>query len=315
MAELISMRKAYGEALIEVGNTNPDVVVLSADVSNSDHSYMFQERFPERFFNVGIAEQSLIDVAVGFAYAGKIPFANTFAFLFATRALEMIRTHLCFGKANVKLMAAYSGLSDSYDGPTHHSISDIAIMRSLPGMTIVVPSDSVAVQKMLPQVTEWPGPVFFRLCRSEVPVIFDGSYQPEIGRAMQLSEGSDITIFVTGILVDRCQKACEVLRKEGVQVRLVEVHTVKPLDEEYILNAAAETGAVVTVEEHSVIGGLGGAVAELLSERCPVPVRRIGLQDCFAESGPYDELLDHYGMAVQDIVDAAQNAIQAKKSG
>ena len=194
---MVNMRKVYGEALVELGRTHPDVVALSADVSNSDHSYMFEEAYPDRFFNVGIAEQSLVDVAVGLAYSGKIPFANTFAFLFATRALEMVRSHLCYGKANVKLMGAYAGLSDSFDGPTHHSITDLAILRSLPNMTVVVPSDPASLRALLPQVADWQGPVFFRLTRNEAPVLFEGNtdYAPQIGKAHLVRAGKDLTIF------------------------------------------------------------------------------------------------------------------------
>ena len=313
MAELVSMRRAYGQALVELGKANPDVVVLSADVSNSDFSFMFQEAFPDRFYNVGIAEQALVDVAVGLAYSGKIPFANTFAFLFATRALEMIRTHLCYGEANVKLMAAYAGLSDSFDGPTHHSITDIAIMRSLPNMTVVVPSDTVALAKLLPQVAAWKGPVFFRLNRNEVPVLFDDSYAPVIGRAMTLRAGKDVTLIGTGLMVGRCLEAAEALHAEGIQAQVLEVHTIKPLDVEAVLQAARETGALVTAEEHSTIGGLGGAVAEVVADACPVPVKRVGIPDRFAESGPYDKLLDRYGLAVADIITAVRQALRIKK--
>jgi transketolase len=312
MAELVSMRIAYGQALVELGKVNPDVVVLSADVSNSDHSFMFEEVFPDRFFNVGIAEQSLVDVAVGLAYSGKIPFANTFAFLFATRALEMVRTHICYGQAKVKLMGAYAGLSDSFDGPTHHSITDIAIMRSLPNMTIVVPGDPVGLAKLLPQAAEWPGPVFFRLNRNEVPVLFDESYDPKIGQAITLRPGGDVTLICAGLMVSRCLDAAEVLAGEGIDARVLEVHTVKPLDVEALLQAARDTGAFVTVEEHSIIGGLGGAVAEAVTDAYPVPVKRLGIADKFAETGPYFEMLDRYGMSVDDIATAARQAIAAK---
>ena len=312
MAELIPMRKAYGEALVALGAANPDVVVLSADVSNSDFSFMFEEAFPDRFFNVGIAEQSLVDVAVGLAYSGKIPFANTFAFLFATRALEMIRTHLCYGEANVKLMAAYAGLSDSFDGPTHHSIVDIAIMRALPNMTVVVPGDTVALAKLLPQVAAWRGPVYFRLNRNEVPLVFDDSYAPVIGKAVTVRTGNDVTLICNGMMVWRCLEAADLLEREGIGARVLEMHTVKPLDVDAVVQAARETGALVTAEEHSIVGGLGGAVAETVSDRCPVPVKRVGIADRFAETGPYNLLLDRYGMAVADIVNAARAAIAAK---
>lgn len=314
MAELVSMRIAYGNALVALGRSHPDVVVLSADVSNSDHSYMFEEVFPDRFVNVGIAEQCLVDVAVGLAYSGKIPFANTFAFLFATRALEMVRTHLCYGEANVKLMGAYAGLSDSFDGPTHHSVTDIAIMRSLPNMTIVVPSDPVALGKLLPQVAEWRGPVFVRLNRNEVPVLFDDSYAPQIGRAITLRPGGDVTLVCTGLMVSRSLEAAEILTDEGIDARVMEMHTIKPLDTDSLEQAARETGALVTVEEHSIVGGLGGAVAEAVTATFPVPVKRVGLADRFAESGPYSELLDRYGMSVEDIVDAARQSTAAKSS-
>lgn len=312
MAELVSMRKAYGEALVALGRANPKVVALSADVSNSDFSWMFAEAFPDRFFNVGIAEQALVDVAVGFAYTGRIPFANTFAFLFATRALEMVRTHLCYGRANVKLMGGYAGLSDSFDGPTHNSISDIAIMRSLPNMTIVVPSDPVGVAKLLPQVAAWEGPVFVRLNRNEVPVLFDDSYAPEIGKAMVLREGGDVTIVCTGLMVSRSLAAADLLMNEGIAARVLEMHTIKPLDGEAVLAAASETGALVTAEEGSVIGGLGGAVAETVAAAHPVPVVRVGVPDRFAESGPYDAVLDAYGCAVSNVVEAARAAVRAK---
>lgn len=314
MAELVSMRKAYGEALVKVGHLYPDVVALSADVSNSDFSYMFQEAFPDRFFNVGIAEQSLVDVAVGLAYSGKIPFANTFAFLFATRALEMVRTHLCYGEANVKLMAAYAGISDSFDGPTHHSITDIAIMRSLPNMTVVVPSDPLAVDKLLPQVAEWAGPVYFRLNRNEVPVLFDETYVPRIGQALLLRPGRDVTLICCGLLVSRCLEAADLLLAEGIEARILEMHTIKPLDTQAVLQAACETGALVTVEEHSIIGGLGGAVAETVCDACPVPVKRVGLADRFAETGPYPTLLDHYGMSLPDVLTAARQAVAIKSN-
>ena len=316
--EPVSMRKAYGRALIELGHARDDVVVLSADVSNSDHSYMFENAFPDRFFNVGIAEQALVDVAVGLANGGKVPIANTFAFLFATRALEQVRTHLCYGEANVKLAGAYAGLSDSFDGPTHHSVTDLAIMRSLPHMAVVVPADPVGLSRLLHQIAAWEGPVFFRLCRNEVPVIFGDLYEPEIGKGVLLREGTDVTIISCGVMVARCLQAARRLaegggRHGGIDARVVEMHTLKPLDRDMVARCAAETGALVTVEEHSVVGGLGGAVAEALVAREPVPLERVGLADTFAESGPYGELMDKYGLSVGDVVAAAQRAVARKR--
>jgi transketolase len=314
MTTLAPMRDAYGEALVDLGRTRADVVALSADVSNSDFSWMFADAYPERFVNVGIAEQSLVDVAVGLAYCGLVPFANTFAFLFATRALEMVRTHCCYGGAAVKLMGAYCGVSDSFDGPTHHAITDVAIMRALPNMTIVSPADPTAVGKLLPQVAAWPGPVYMRLNRNEVPVLFDGTYAPEIGKALTLRPGGDLTLIGTGLLLSRCLDAAEVLAAEGIDARVLEVHTIKPLDEVAIRAAAAETGALVTAEEHSIVGGLGGAVAETVVGSCPVPVVRIGVRDTFATTGPYPDLLEHLGLGARHVVAAAHRALEMKRS-
>jgi transketolase len=310
--EPVVMRKAYGEALVAAGREFKELVVLSADVSNSDFSYMFESVFAERFFNVGIAEPALVDTAVGLANAGFVPLANTFAFLFSTRALEMVRTHLCYGRANVKLAGAYAGLSDSFDGPTHHAITDIAILRSLPNMTVVAPADPLAVSRLLPQVIAWDGPVYLRLCRNEVPQIFTEEYAPEIGKGMTLIEGGDVTILCCGVLVARAIEAARNMAAEGISVRVVEMHTVKPLDEGLVEQCARETGALVTVEEHSVIGGLGGAVAECVSRTQPVPVERVGIADTFAESGPYADLLDRYGMSVDDICTAVKRVLERK---
>ena len=310
----VLMRKAYGEALVELGKEQRNLVVLSADVSSSDYSFMFEQAFPDRFFNLGIAEPAMVDTAVGLANAGFVPIANTFSFLFATRALEMVRTHLCYGNANVKLAAAYAGLSDSFDGPTHHSITDLAILRSLPRMTIVVPADSLAVQRLLPQIAAWKGPVFFRLCRNEVPQIYTDAYQPEIGKGCVLVDGNDVTIVACGVLVARSIEAAEQLRNEGLSARVVEIHTIKPLDEELLTRCARETGSIVTVEEQSILGGLGGSVAECLASTWPAPVERIGLADTFAETGPYTELLEKYGMSVSSIVEAARRVLKRKRA-
>jgi transketolase len=287
---------------------------LSADVQSSDFSYMFEQSFPDRFFNVGIAEPALVDVAVGLANSGLVPIANTFAFLSATRALEMVGTHLCYGKANVKLAGACAGLSDSFDGPTHHSITDLAILRSLP-RTIVVPADPVAVARLLPKVAAWEGPVFFRLCRNEVPQIYTDAYQPEIGKGITLIDGDDATIIACSVLVARSIEAAEELRHEGIHARVVEIHTVKPLDVGLVTRCARETGAIVTAEEHTIIGGLGGAVAECLAGSRPTPVERVGIADTFAESGPYLDLLDKYGMSVDAIADAVRRVLKRKASG
>ena len=319
MAELIDTRVAYGKALVELGRSNPDVVVLSADVSNSDHSFMFADAFPDRFINTGIAEQSLVDCAVGLALAGKIPFVNTFGVFLATRAVEMIRTHVCYGRANVKLMAAYGGLSPSFEGPTHHATEDVAILRTFPGMRVVAPADPYALTALLPQAAVSDGPVYFRMNRNPVPAVYGrGDAGPaaalRLGRAQVVRPGSDLTIAAGGVMVARSVAAAQQLAAEGVQCRVLDLHTIKPLDAAALAAAARETGAVVTAEEHTVLGGLGGAVAEALAEQCPVPVVRVGIADRFTESGPYFDLLDRHGCAVADVVAGARRALQLRSS-
>lgn len=312
MRQAAGMRPAYGEALLALGDVRPDVVALTADVSTSDFSWMFADAYPDRFLNVGIAEQSLVDVAVGVAAAGLVPFAHTFAFLLATRALEPTRTHCCYGGANVKLVGAYAGVSDSFDGPTHHAIADIAILRALPNMTVICPSDTVAVAKLLPQIAEYPGPVYLRLNRNEVPVLFDPErYAPVIGKAMVHRPGRDVTLIGTGLMLSRCFDAADELAASGIDARVIEVHTIKPLDAETIVQAARETGAIVTAEEHTIVGGLGSAVSEVLG-RVPVPIERVGIPDAFATSGPYGELLDYLGLNTIAVVDAAHRAMASK---
>jgi transketolase len=306
------MRTAFGHALVDLGRQNPDVVSITADVSNSDFSFMFAEEFPDRSFNVGIAELCLVDVAVGLSYTGRIPFASTFGFLFETRALEPIRTHCCYGKANVKLMSGYCGLSPFTEGPTHHAISDIAIMRSLPDMTLVAPADSESLRKLLPQVAAWDGAVYFRFNRNDVPVVYGPDHQPTIGLAVTVRDGNEVTLIATGIMVSRCLDAADVLAADGVSARVLDMHTIKPLDVDAVLRAAAETGALVTAEEHSVIGGLGAAVAETVCENQPVPVKRVGIADRFGGCGPYFELLDRSGLSVDDVVAAALEVVRLK---
>ena len=314
MAQRASIRDAYGNALADYGAVNPDVVVADADVSTSCRSAYFATRFPERFFNLGVAEAGMVDVAVGLALGGKIPFVNTFAFLLSLRAAEQVRTCVAYSRTNVKLAAGYGGLSDSYDGPTHHSICDLAVMRAMPNMTIVVVADAVEAGKAVPAVAEYPGPVYLRLSRAEVPVIFDASHSLHIGEGVLLRPGGDLTLMGTGIMVGRCLDAAEGLAAAGIEARVVEMHTLKPLDRDLVLRCAEETGALVTAEEHSVIGGLGSAVAEVVTEAAPVPLERVGLQDCFAETGGYDELLERYGMGVAHIASAAQRVLKRKEA-
>jgi len=314
MTERVSMRVAYGQALEAYGAQNQRVVVLDADVSASTQSHFFARSFPQRFFNLGVAEAGMVDTAAGLALAGKIPFVNTFAFLLTLRAAEQVRTCVAYARTNVKLIGAYGGLSDAFDGPTHHSICDVAVMRSMPNLTVIVAADAVEVARLVPVIAEYDGPVYLRVSRAEVPTVYGADYQPQIGKGTVLREGSDVTLIATGVMVERALRAAEQLQQQGTQARLLAVHTIKPLDHELILAAAADTRALVTIEEHSVIGGLGSAVAEAVTSARPVPVVRVGLQDTFAETGPYEALLDRYGMAIDDIVAAAGRAIRLRES-
>ena len=309
------MREGYGRALAAYGAVNPDIVVLDADTSSSTLSSYFAERYPERFFNVGIAEPALVDVAVGLALGGKIPFANAFAALMSLRALEQIRTCVCYARANVKLAAGYAGVSDYKDGPTHHAITDIAIMRALPEMTVVVASDGDEAGAFVPLVAEYEGPVYLRLNRSAALSAHDAGVVLEIGQGLLLRHGADVTIIATGSMVGRSLRAAEQLGERAISARVLEFHTIKPLDVELTRQAAEETGAVVTAEEHSVIGGLGGAVSEFLSATCPVPIERVGIDDRFACTAPDPEtLMDAYGLGVEDIVAAAVRSLARKRS-
>jgi transketolase len=282
-------------------------------VSASTQSHFFAKAFPDRFFNVGVAEAGMVDVAVGLALGGKIPFVNTFAFLLALRAAEQVRTCVAYARTNVKLVGSYAGLSDAFDGPTHHAICDVAVMRAIPNMAVVVAADAVEVAKLVPAVAEYDGPVYLRVSRAEVPTVFGEDYAVTIGKGSTLRDGKDVTLVATGIMVGRALAAADQLSEQGISARVVSIHTIKPLDDELILAAAEETGALVTVEEHSIVGGLGGAVAELLSGERPTPVVRVGLHDAFARTGPYDALLELCGMVASDIVAAARRAVSLKE--
>lgn len=311
--EKASFREAFGKSLVEVGTANPNVVVLVADVSSSVMTNYFAEEFPERFFNVGIQEAGMVDVAVGFALTGMIPFVNTFAGLFL-RTMEQIRTCVAYAKTNVKLVGGYSGVSDFKDGPTHHSIVDIAVMRAMPNLVVVGPADATEVKKILPLVAEYDGPVYMRISRADTPLVFDEDYKVEIGKGVVVQNGDDLTLIGNGVMLLRCLEAAKVLVKEGVSCRVINIHTVKPLDISLLQQAAEETGAIVSAEEHSIIGGLGSAVAEALAGFYPVPLERVGIADTFAETAlDFESLLDHYGMGVNDIVEAAHCALRRKE--
>jgi transketolase len=294
MLKMIALRDSFGEALVELGRENSEVVVLDADVSSSTKTALFGKVFPDRFFNFGIAEANMMDAAAGFATVGKIPFASTFGFLTTLRAGEQVRSSIAYPNLNVKVCGSYGGLSDSFDGVSHQTIYDLAIMRATPNMTVVVASDDILTRKAVQAIAKYRGPVYLRLCRNEVPVLENEDRTFEIGKGILLRDGADVTILVTGVLVSKALDAAERLKKEGVRARVIEIHTLKPLDEEIIIKAARETKGIVTVEEHSSIGGLGSAVAECVVKHCPVRVEIIAIRDTFSETGPYDVLLEKY---------------------
>ena len=296
-------RQAYGEALVELGKINKDIVVLDADLTKSTKTSMFQKEFPDRHFNVGIAEADLMGTAAGFATCGKIPFASTFAMFAAGRAFEQIRNTIAYPKLNVKIAPTHAGISVGEDGGSHESIEDIALMRSIPGMIVLSPADAVETKKMIFAAAEYEGPVYIRMGRLDVETIFDEeNYDFQIGIANTVREGNDVTIAATGLMTYEAIKAADILAQEGISVRVINVGTIKPLDGETILKAAQETKFIITAEEHSVIGGLGSAVSEFLSEVYPAKVKKLGIYDKFGQSGKANELLEKYELTAAKLV-------------
>lgn len=312
MAEKIATRHAYGEALAEAG-ANKKIVALDADVSTCTMSCMFGEKYPERFFNVGIAEANMVGVAAGMAASGYIPFVHTFAMFCAGRTYDQIRNSIAYPGLNVKLVGTHAGLTVGEDGATHQCIEDLALMRVIPGMTVICPADGNETRAAVKAITEYEGPVYLRLGRMSVDTVTDRSdYKFEIGKAVTLKEGTDASIIATGCMVQESVKAAEQLEKEGIYVRVLDMHTVKPLDKEAVLAAARETGVIVTAEEHNILGGLGGAVAEVVAADRPVPVLRVGVQDVFGHSGNALELLKKYGLTSEAIAENVKKGIAMK---
>ncbi len=307
-----STRRAYGEALLELGEREERVVVLDADLSKSTYTNLFAKRFPHRFFNMGISECKMICCAAGLATTGKIPFASSFAVFAAGRAWEMVRLSIGYTNLNVKIAASHAGISVGEDGPTHHCAEDIALMRVIPNMSVLVPADAIETRKMVFAAAEWEGPIYIRLGRPDIPILFDDSYRFQIGKAYVIKEGKDVSIFACGLMVWQAIEALELLEKEGIDAELVNVSTVKPLDEETILRSLSKTGCAVSVEEHNIIGGLGSAIAELIGEKLPAPLERVGIRDRFAESANWKELLKKYNLSPQDIRDSAIRALRRK---
>jgi len=306
-------RESYGEALVAMAEKYENLVVLDADLAAATKTGMFKKAYKDRFYDCGIAEANMMGVAAGLAAAGMIPFASSFAMFAAGRAFEIVRNSIGYPHLNVKIGATHAGISVGEDGATHQCCEDIALMRTIPGMTVINPADDVEAKAAVAAVLEYDGPCYLRFGRLAVPVINDNpDYHFEIGKGVQLKDGKDVTIIASGLMVNEALIAAEALAKDGISARVINIHTIKPIDREIILKAAAETGLIVTAEEHNIIGGLGSAVAEVVCEGCPVPVKRIGVNDEFGHSGPAVDLLKEFGLSAEHIAEVVREAVSAK---
>lgn len=314
MAEVkkVATRVGYGEALVELGSERDDFLVLDADLAAATQTGMFKKAFPERFYDCGIAEGNMISIAAGIAATGKKVICSSFAMFAAGRAFEQVRNSVGYPHLNVIIGATHAGISVGEDGATHQCCEDIALMRTIPGMTIINPADETEAKKAVRAALELDGPVYMRFGRLAVPVIFGDDYNFEVGKGVELKDGTDVTVIATGLMVNEALEAYEILKSEGISARIINMHTIKPLDKEIVLKAARETGAIVTAEEHSVIGGLGAAVSETVCEECPVPVVKLGVNDTFGHSGPAVKLLDEFGLRAANIAQKAKRAIALK---
>lgn len=306
-------RESYGMALVELGHENEKIVVLDADLSKSTKTNGFKSEFKDRFFNAGIAEQNLMGMAAGFANVGNIPFASTFAVFASGRAFEIIRNSICYPKMNVKIAATHAGITVGEDGGSHQSIEDIAIMNSLPNMTVIVPADHREAMAATKAAAEYEGPVYLRFGRCNTEDIFDDTYKFQIGKGVTLREGNDVAIIATGMMVQKAIEASKILEKEGIKARVINISTIKPIDKEIILKAAKETKGIVTAEEHSVIGGLGSVVAQVVSSECPTVVKMVGIKDKFGQSGTPEELMVEYGLTSEAIASEARSLVEGAK--
>lgn len=303
--QAIATRDAYGKALFQLGMRRKDIVVLDADLSGSTKTAMFARAFPERFFNIGVSEQDMVGVAGGLSLTGKIPFASTFAIFETGRAWEQVRQTICYSRLNVKLVATHAGITVGEDGASHQALEDIAVMRVLPEMTVIVPSDGFETEQVISTIAEYEGPVYVRLGRGKVPPVMPEDYRFEIGKAYVFHLGKDLNIIATGIMVSEALKARDLLKADGIDAGVINMSTIKPLDEETVLKAVEASNFIITAEEHSIIGGLGSAIGEYLSEERPVRIKRIGVRDRFGRSGKPEELMKLYGLTAGDIVKAA----------
>ncbi|MGE5550425.1 MAG: transketolase family protein [Bacteroidota bacterium] len=314
-ATMIATRQAYGDALVDLGGRDPRLVALDADVAKSISSNKFHKAFPERAFNLGIAEQNMFGFAAGLASTGRTVFASTYAVFASMRACEQIRTFIAYTRLNVKIGASHGGLHTGMDGVTHQAIEDIGIMRSIPGITILHPADAVMAYKATIAAAAYPGPVYLRLTRNPIPVIHQRDQAFEIGKAIKLREGRQVGFVAAGVMVHRALQAADLLQKQGIDAAVLDMHTIRPLDREALIQVARTTGAIVAAEDHNINGGLCSAVCECLAEECPVPLERIGLRDVFGESGEPDVLMEAYGMGVSALVRAAEVVVERKARG
>jgi len=312
MSQAVSLREAYGKTLVELGRENPDVVVLDADLSRSTMTHFFAKEFPERFFDCGIAEQNMVTIAAGLAASGKIPFASTFAVFVPGRAFDQIRMSIAYSQLNVKLVVTHSGISVGEDGASHQSVEDLALIGSLPGFTVIVPADAIETAQAVKAAAASYGPFYIRLCRPKLPLVYDEDYRFKLGKAVTMRRGKDATIIAIGIMVSAALEAADSLGRQGIDCRVLNMPTLKPIDEAAIVKAAAETGAIVTAEDHLQHGGLGSEVAQVVIRHRPVPMEFVAVKDTYAKSGKATELLQRYGLTAKDIEKAVQRVIKKK---
>ena len=306
-SEMKATRQSYGEALLELGRENKNIVVLDADLSSATKTNLFAKEFPNRFFDRGIAEQNMMSTAAGISTCGKIPYASTFAVFAAGRAYDQIRNSICYPRLNVKICATHAGITVGEDGATHQMIEDISLMRTLPNMTVISTSDDTETKWAVKEISKINGPVYLRLARVEVPKIYEENQKFEIGKAIQIGDGNDATVFSTGVTVSEALKAQEVLSKEGINIRVVDIHTIKPIDREIIIKSAKETKKLISIEDHNIIGGLGSAISEVLTDEFPSKLIRLGVKDTFGKSGNAKELMKYFGITSDDIIKVIKN--------
>ena len=301
--EKIATRQSYGEALLKLGQKNENVVVLDADLSSATKTNLFAKEYPERFFDIGIAEGNMIGTAAGLATCGKIPYASTFAMFAAGRSYDQIRNSVCYPNLNVKICATHAGVTVGEDGATHQMIEDISLMRTIPNMTVISTSDDIQTKWAVEEISKINGPVYLRLSRLATPIIYEENQKFEIGKAIQLGNGTDGTVFATGVTVSEAIKAQEELSKIGIEIRVIDIHTIKPIDEETIIKCAKETKKLISIEDHNIIGGLGSAIAEVLTEKYPTKLTRMGINDTFGKSGKAEELMKYFKITAKDIIE------------